>query len=319
MANPLNNPHDKFFRSSMQNAPIAKAFFRQHLPITLSSALDLDSFRLENATYIDKRLQETFSDLVFTCHYSEGKSKGETADSSQANVILLVEHQSTPEPFMAFRVYHYLFNMLYSRLKGRSNKRANDKLPPVYALVFYHCEQTPYPFLMHLKDCFDDPLNLMDKMFNEPVPLVDVNQFNDDDIKKQQLLGIMTGALKHSRDQDIGQYLIWLMSDLKLMDLEGSLALNFINSVLNYLLKVGNIANVQQFVANAQQLPEPVKGEFMTAAEKLMALGRDEKQEEVAINALNEGADPRFVARITGLDLAVIEGLKAGLSKPNDN
>lgn len=59
----------------------------------------------------------------------------------------------------------------------------------------------------------------------------------------------------------------------------------------------------------------------MTAAEKLEALGeerglekgREEGREEVAINSLKEGVDPQFVARITGLELAVIQRLKAEL------
>ena len=37
--------------------------------------------------------------------------------------------------------------------------------------------------------------------------------------------------------------------------------------------------------------------------------------EKVAINALKEGVDPQFVARITGLELAVIFKLKARLEK----
>lgn len=324
MADPTN-PHDKFFRASMRNAPIAQAFFQHYLPTTLLENIELDSFQLENSTYIDEALRETLSDLVFTCRYSKN------VENVQAKVVLLVEHQSTPDQFMPFRVYHYMFNLLYNELKGRTNKQS--KLPAVYALVFYHGKQTPYPYSMNLTDCFDDPLGIMTTMFNDPVPLIDVNQVHDDEVKRQQLLGIMTGALKHSRDRDIGHYLIGQLENLQAIDLTDQLTLQFIRTTLIYMFGVGNIANPEQLIKDAQRLPKPVRGEIMTAAEKFQAMGEVrglEKGREIgieeglekglekgfettAINALKEGADPRFVERITGLELAFILKLKAQL------
>jgi predicted transposase/invertase (TIGR01784 family) len=310
MADPTN-PHDKFFRASMQNAPVAQAFFEHYLPTLIRDALDLNSFKLENSTYIDENLQETISDLVFTCRYNEEISEGE------AKVSLLVEHQSTPDRLMPFRVYHYMFNMIYTLLKGREKEQRNDKLPVVYALVFYHGKPTPYPYSMSLADCFDDPLGIMSTMFNNPVPLIDVNQASDDEFKQQQLLGIMTSALKHSRDRDIKRYLKWLTQRLNSMDLSKDLGLNFVRTVLNYLLNVGNTADIEQFIKGGQRLPEPVRGEFMTIAEKLRAMGAEEGKvegiEEVANSLLKEGVEPRFVARVTKLELAVVLKLQAQL------
>ena len=55
----------------------------------------------------------------------------------------------------------------------------------------------------------------------------------------------------------------------------------------------------------------------MTIAEQLKAMGAEEAreatQEEIAIKLLKENADPRFIERITGLDLKVILELKAQL------
>ena len=205
----VKDPHDKFFRSSMQNAPIARAFFQQYLPQPLLDALDIDSFGLESSSYIDEKLQETFSDLVFNCRYHKNNN------SPPAKVILLVEHQSTSDQFMAFRIFHYLFCMLYNELKARSKEQVKAKLPAVYVLIFYHGKQTPYPFSLLLADCFDDPMNLMGNIFNTPVPLIDVNLVQDDELRKQQLLGIMTGVMKHNRYKDVARHFIY-PSSLKL-------------------------------------------------------------------------------------------------------
>ena len=47
--------------------------------------------------------------------------------------------------------------------------------------------------------------------------------------------------------------------------------------------------------------------------EKNWEKGREEAREEIAINSLKEGFEPRFVSRITGLELAVILKLKLKL------
>ncbi|MFT5164144.1 MAG: hypothetical protein ACI9FJ_002745 [Alteromonadaceae bacterium] len=127
------------------------------------------------------------------------------------------------------------------------------------------------------------------------------------------LLGIMTSALKHGRDRDIKRYLKWLTESLNSMALDGHLALNFIRTVLNYLLNVGDTADVEQFIKGGQRLPEPVRGEFMTIAEKLRAMGAEEGKEEVAVSLLKEGVEPKFVARVTKLELAAVLKLQAEL------
>ena len=346
--------HDKFFRSAMQNQPVAMEFFQHYLPSPLCEGLSLDTIKLQNSTYIDKDFQETVSDLVFNCRYKEGdKSNSE----EEARVVLLVEHQSTPDQLMPFRVYHYMFNFLHGQLKERAQKHAKDKLNAVYALVFYHGKQTPYPYSMNLADSFYDPLNIMNGMFPVPVNLIDANQITEEELKQQNLFGLMASALKHSRDSDVGRRIIEDMKSLaqiqQLMDLSPELTLNLSTTYLNYMLIVGNIVNLKQFVQGIAQLPEPIRGETMTAAEQLRAQGREEGLEEgmekgmekgiekgmekgiekgiekgmekgmergiekgtvkVAINSLKEGIEPRFIARITGLDLAVILKLKAQL------
>lgn len=187
MANPIN-PHDKFCRSSMQNAVIAQQFFRYYLPQKLSNGLDFTAIKLENSTYIDDTLQETISDLVVSCSYESDTVKSKH-DHSDAKIVLLLEHQSSPDRLMVFRVFHYLFNMLHSLLKQRQKSQLKDKLPAAYLLVFYHGKQTPYPFSMELIDCFDDPLKVMNDLFINPVKLIDVNQVQDDEIHRQNLLG----------------------------------------------------------------------------------------------------------------------------------
>ena len=323
----LTNPHDKFFRSSMQNAPINRAFFKQYLPDALRNVIDFSSFELQDTTNYDNDLHQTMSDLVFNCRYSQ---KGEDG-SKEAKIILLVEHQSTADELMPFRVYHYLFNTLYKHLKlqadddGHEGPALSKKLPVIYAMVFYHGTQTPWPYSLNIADCFDDPHRFMDTYFKQDIPLIDVNEVQDDDLKQQQLLGIMTGALKHSRDRDIKRYLLKMMETLNKMDLSNDLTLQFLKTLLNYLFGVGNTNNVKHFIEQSWRLPKPVRGELMTIAEQLKAMGHEEGLEkghkegalesrrDIAIQSLKANLAPELVAQITRMDLADVLKLKSQL------
>ena len=318
MADPTN-PHDKFFRASMQNTPVARQFFATFLPAKLSQALDFKSLKLLNTSFVDATLQESISDMVFDCAFSNDNhsNRSSIAKRQHAKMVLLVEHQSKPHHLMAFRVYHYLFNMLYQQWQ----KAPSKKLPVVYAMVFYHGQQTPYPYSMNLAKCFDDSHGLMADWLGNDVPLIDVNQAKDEELARWQLLGVMAGALKHSRAKDIRQHLEFL-ENFSTMDLGDPLALNFLKTVLNYLLGTGNTESVRTFIAEANQLPKPVRGEMMTIAEQLKAWGREEGASNAfkitAANLLKDGCEPKFVARNTGLPLSEVLAIQQQIEQDSE-
>lgn len=86
--------HDKFFRAAMEHKSIAIDFIRHHFPAKITASLNTDTLQLLKQSYIDNDLQESLSDLVFHC---------ELADKP-AYLTLLVEHQSTAEKLLPFRV-----------------------------------------------------------------------------------------------------------------------------------------------------------------------------------------------------------------------
>ena len=63
----INNPHDKFFRATMAHHRVAVDFFNHHLPKNILQVLNVDSLKLTQQSYIDNSLQESISDLVFSC------------------------------------------------------------------------------------------------------------------------------------------------------------------------------------------------------------------------------------------------------------
>lgn len=135
---PVNDPHDKYFRSVMQIHQVAIEFLQWFLPKHISEILDLDSLTLIEGTFIDEDLNKTMSDVVFDCQYRLNNDASGIVHHSK--IIILIEHQSSPERFMPIRVFNYLFSLLNKHLKAEEFNNSNDNrlLPAVYPIVFYH-------------------------------------------------------------------------------------------------------------------------------------------------------------------------------------
>jgi predicted transposase/invertase (TIGR01784 family) len=294
----IHNPHDKVFRSMMEYQEFSSAFFQYHLPEKLANKLDYSSLKLLKETHLDKSLQKTINDLLFSCKLN----------SKDAYLSLLVEHQSSADKFIAFRIYHYLFSLLNSHLK----QHPEQPLPPVYVLLFYHGEITPYPYSLNLLDSFDDPLGLMQEVLFQPVPIVDVNRIPDEALQTQEWVGALSMTMKHIRQAELTPYALRILRHLP--EVSTARAREMLNQLLVYLLTEGNIDDVDEFIDASQEIPGPVRSELMTFAEKIEARGeaRGQASEKVAIakNLLNEGVAPAFIAQVTGLSLAEIEQLR---------
>lgn len=302
MPKPINNPHDKYFRSMMEYQEFASEFFQTHLPKVFSEKLDYSSLRLLKETHLDKALQKTVNDLLYSCNIS-GK---------ESYISLLVEHQSSADKQIAFRIYHYLFSLLNSHLK----QHPDQPLPPVYVMLFYHGEITPYPYSLNLLDSFDDPMGLMQNVLFQPVPIVDVNQIPDEQLEKQAWVGILSKTMKYIRQPEFTPYAINILRQLP--HVSTIRAREMLYQLLVYILSAGEIIDIDELIETSLELPEPVRREIMTAAEQLEARGKAKgkaegvatAKETIARNLLDEGVDPAFVAKVTGLTVEKVCSMK---------
>ena len=117
--------HDAVFRKSMENPIVAKEIFNAHLPVEVKSLINTDTLKLEKESFVEKNLKAKISDVLFSV-------KTEAGD---AYLYLLLEHQSSPDHWMALRLFRYMINICdrYRTL----NKKATQ-LPLIYPMIFYN-------------------------------------------------------------------------------------------------------------------------------------------------------------------------------------
>ena len=126
MADEIDHPHDRLFRAVFSDASQAASMLQAVVPRELRENVDWNSLRLVEGTFVDDALRESESDLLFEAGYGKGKQR--------LRLYLLLEHQSTPDVWMRFRLLKYCCRIWDADL---SDDRSRTELRPVVPIVFY--------------------------------------------------------------------------------------------------------------------------------------------------------------------------------------
>ena len=118
---PSKSKYDPFFSRSMEQLPIAQAFFSQHLPQHIRQLVDLDSFVHLDRTNTNQKLEQRRRDIAY-----EAPMEGEIA------LLACAEQQSQPDIMMPVRLFYYGAGDLYAYLKEYK------KIPIVIQVLFYN-------------------------------------------------------------------------------------------------------------------------------------------------------------------------------------
>ena len=126
MAGEVSKPHDHLFRSVFREETEAAGLLRAHLPEAVNSELRWSSLKRQEGSFIDDRLRDSESDLLYAVQRK--------ADDASAWLYVLLEHQSTPDPWLRLRLLKYSI-----RIWERDRKQYADEqhLRPIVPLVLY--------------------------------------------------------------------------------------------------------------------------------------------------------------------------------------
>ena len=132
MAGEIAKPHDHLFRSVFGEEREAEAagLLQAYLPEAIGRELRWSSLKWQPASFIDDRLRDSESDLLYAIE--------RTADGAPAWLYVLLEHQSTPDPWLRLRLLKYSI-----RIWERDRRRHPDEehLRPIVPLVWYQGER----------------------------------------------------------------------------------------------------------------------------------------------------------------------------------
>lgn len=212
--------HDPLFKLFLREPETARDFLAVHLPQDIRSLVNLDSLKLESGSYVDEQLKEQHSDILYSVKMAQGE---------QCLLYCVVEHQSTEDEMMAWRMMKYTIRAMSDHLN-----KGYRTLPVVVPLLFYHGDVRPYPYSMDWLDCFEQP-ELARRVLSKPWPLIDVSELNDDDIKSHRRVALLEMVQRDIRLRD-GKELLARLVQLIQMKLNSR---EQVEAVLRYTIMNG--------------------------------------------------------------------------------
>ena len=180
--------HDEIFRKSMENPIVAKEFLATHLPKDVLALIDSTSLKLEKDSFIEPDLSETISDVLFSVKFND----------QDGYIFLLLEHQSTVDKMMAFRLFKYMINICDRYLT--TNPKAKC-LPVIYPLIIYNGKKK-YNAPLNIWNLFSHP-DLARGFWTNDCQLINVHEIPDEELKKKIWSGILLFFLKHIHERQL--------------------------------------------------------------------------------------------------------------------
>ncbi|MFK7971798.1 MAG: Rpn family recombination-promoting nuclease/putative transposase [Bacteroidia bacterium] len=286
----MKRPHDAYFKKTFGNKVLTRDFLRHFLDSTAIQTLDLDTLELFDTSYIDGKLNEHFSDIVFTCKRSDSQS------DENVFVSILLEHKSYTDPFVKLQLLRYLVNI------WEEQRKSSDigSLSPIIPIVIYHgeenWEQKPFSTLFHdTNGALGAFIPDFEYIFSN------LNHWDDNDIAELQVGLIQNAvlALKHSRSPDGLIQNIFGILDITNTRLPQELSIDFVRVTFQYLLHVSQ-SNIDIIMNAIDQMPV-AHPEGLTMAEQLLQKGIEKNKIETALKAKELALDIDSVIQLTGL------------------
>lgn len=293
--------HDAVFKQFLTHPETARDFLDIHLPPALRKLCDLNTLQLASGSFIEDDLRPYYSDVLYSLKTGNG----------DGYVYCLIEHQSTPDKHMAFRLMRYAIAAMQRHLDA-----GHKTLPLVIPVLFYQGKVSPYPYSMSWLDEFETP-EYARTLYGENFPLVDITIIPDDEIMQHRRMAILELLQKHIRQRDLTE----LLDQLTTLLLGVNTTQEQLISVINYMLQAGESRDPAALINTlASRVPQHEET-LMTIAEKLRLegeqrgiqkglqlgeqKGRQEGEREAALKIartmLDSGLDRTLVMQMTGL------------------
>ncbi|MDU2939661.1 MAG: Rpn family recombination-promoting nuclease/putative transposase [Enterobacteriaceae bacterium] len=287
-------PHDAVFKTFLSRVETARDFIKIHLPPALLNLCDLNTLRLEPGSFVEDDLRQYYSDILYSLKTTCG----------EGYIHVLIEHQSSPDRHMAFRLMRYAIAVMQRHLEA-----GHTLLPLVIPILFYQGERTPYPYSMNWLDDFHDPQRAR-QLYDNAFPLVDITIIPDEQIMHHRSMAALTLVQKHIRQRDMAR----LLDQLAALLMMEQMSRQQIVGLVNYMIRAGDAQSIEPLLYElAQRVPK--HGEtLMTMAEELLQRGIQKGKFnallEIAQKMLQRGFDSQAIMEITGLSKDELQQLE---------
>ena len=293
-----NSEHDKLFKKILENREQTAKF----LDMVLGSGKDITAKNLElyNKEFITDKFEKNETDIVYKV--------------TNLNVYIIIEHQSTADRAMPYRVRKYKTALMESVINKKEIKKANYKLPRIIAIVLYTGKQKWQN--KKLED-MQEPLEWYKEDYDEFI-LVDVNNLKKEEILEGNL--IITKVMLLEREENLKNVIkdIEIIMDKEKIKqdiqykelLKVFIEYTFINEKYKVIRKyIEELINKIFDGEGDDETMSHVTQLFDEAFDKAERRGKKRGKQEVAKAMKADKVSYEIISKFTGLKLEEIEEL----------
>jgi predicted transposase YdaD len=268
----MPGPHDLLTRYTFEQPERAAAELRAVLPAQVVALVDWSSLQRESGSVVDSHLKETQSDLLFS---------GRLHNGHPLLLYFLLEHQSSVERLMAFRMLRYVMRILERWLQQNPG---SQWLPVVLPMVLYHGPEGRWTAPLRVEELFGLPpefLELLAPLLSRfGCPVDDLPAAREEALRAREAPAMVLLTLLLLRASHSGELAALLKGwgILLAQVLDSPQAREDLNAILHYLLAVEPeaadepIQRVLHSVAQGQHSEEQMR----TIKEALIEQGREQ-------------------------------------------
>ena len=270
---PEPNYHDLFFREVMAQPEVISDLLANYLPADVAPLINTTSAELIPGTFVDEKLREHRSDLIFRVRMTNGEA---------AYVYIILEHKSSVYPLVSWQVLKYAVPTWEAEVRGGATT-----LTPVLPIVFYHGKEK-WKVAREFSALFDwtgrETLRSFTPEFR--YLLLDLSKIPDGEIKGGWQLRAALTAFKHIYDKQSKKLTQSLTSIFE--SAAGKVNRKILEPLLNYLVGVGRDpkTDIEPIVeAAAPQHKEEI---MTTLAQNWMQEGIEKGRQEGRVETLQQ-------------------------------
>jgi predicted transposase YdaD len=305
MADEIHHPHDMMVRAVLSDLAEATSFLQTHLPQEVSQALSWSTLKLLEGSFVDEHLRESEADVLYEVQHVSGEAS--------VWVYILLEHQSTPDRWMRFRLLKYCCRIWDLSFREYPDQR---ELPAIVPLVFYQGERR-WSYSSEFADLFAESVRDWPGVPRFSHGLIDQSGLQPDEVQgelKTQLMQLVMLAAYHPA-------LAWMEQVARLLGSLSSLApsggINYVRIFVLYILATQEPETAQSFRDVLRQHAPEVGEDLMTYAQELLKEGEIRAEVRIIENLLREGMEWPAIERITGVNETQFQALKQRLEAMN--
>ncbi len=289
----IHQPHDAFIKKQFKTIGTAKAFFKSNLPEKLANALNFSTLTLTDGHYIDDKLRQFATDLLYKIHFNNGQP---------GYLYILFEHASTPQAMMQLRMLEYMVK----HWQQETAKKGLERLKPIVPMVMSQQKWNYKLEFIDLIDLDDEHKKLLAPWIPDfSYLLLDLSTLGLEDLKGNLIVKITLALLKSSKDGEKMLAAFAWLAPLFAELMQQKNAVKVMETILRYAMEVTEDITLEKFHQVAiKYVDKPTGDRLMTIVEQISA--KNQKQigakyqkeiEAITLEKLNLARDKDILAQ----------------------